>query len=90
MHFRNVQNERDKEKLNEPGAPFNARFLEPLTADLPAGLWSIQKSPNDWNVYIRSLYWPGFCFYHSSRDRSFGSFYCGDGLKNDQLHFMIQ
>mmetsp|Transcript_17810 Transcript_17810/g.17038 ORF Transcript_17810/g.17038 Transcript_17810/m.17038 type:complete len:100 (-) Transcript_17810:27-326(-) len=89
MHFRNVQKESYKENLNLPGAPFNPRFLECLTEDDPKGLWSIQKNPNGWNVHIRSLYWPGFAFYHSVRDKKFGSFYLGDGLKNDQLHFMI-
>jgi hypothetical protein len=41
MHFRNVQNTVAKEQLDEPGAPFNPKFLEPITDDFPKGIWSI-------------------------------------------------
>ena len=41
-------------------------------------------------VTIRSIQWPGFTFYHKQGTKKFGSLYIGDGLKNDELHFMIQ
>ena len=41
LHFRNVQNEQYKEQLDQPSAPFNAKFLEPITEDLPKGLWTL-------------------------------------------------
>jgi radial spoke head protein 9 len=33
LHFRNVQTAQYKEELDKPSAPFNPRFLEPITED---------------------------------------------------------
>ena len=41
-------------------------------------------------VSMRSLQWPGYVFYHKAGTKRFGSLYIGDGLKNDELPFMIQ
>ena len=37
MHFRNVQKQHYKDQLDQPGAPFNKKFLEPINEDLPKG-----------------------------------------------------
>jgi len=34
--------------------------------------------------------WPGFYFFPKQGSKKFGNLYIGDGLKNDELHFMIQ
>jgi radial spoke head protein 9 len=79
--------------LDLPGAPFNSHFLEPITQDLPKGLWTIQGgSEADESgriVTIRSIMWPGFVFFHKQGTKRFGNLYIGDGIKNDELHFMI-
>ena len=90
VHFRNVQGETYKQQLDEPGAPFKQRFLEPIAEDLPKGAWSVQRNPNGWNVIIRSRAWNGFTFYHHVGTKKFGSIYIGEGLKNDELQFMLQ
>lgn len=89
MHFRNVQTAEYKASLDLPNAPFNKQFLEPLIDDEPKGLWSIQRQANGRIVTVRSLHWPGYCFFHQAGTKKFGSVYIGEGLKNDQLHFMI-
>jgi hypothetical protein len=33
--------------------------------------------------------WPGFIFYHKKGTKKFGNLYIGDGLKNEEIHFMI-
>lgn len=95
MHFRNVQSQTYKEQLDQPGAPFNPNFLETISDDMPRGLWTIQgggvdTEHSDRIITIRSLMWPGFVFYHKQGTKRFGNLYVGDGLKNDELHFMIQ
>jgi hypothetical protein len=55
-------------------------------------IYSQHAAPDDAGniVTIRSLQWPGFTFYHKQGTKKFGNLYVGDGLKNDELHFMIQ
>ena len=89
MHFRNVQTPVYKENLDGPGAPFNPKFLEPVTEDLPKGLWTVQNDESRKNAVVRSLMWPGFSFFHKKQSQKFGNLYIGDGLKNADLHFMI-
>lgn len=40
QHFRNVQYGDVKQSLGLPNAPFNTRFLDPITRDLPFGTWA--------------------------------------------------
>ena len=41
------------------------------------------------NVVIRSIAWPGAFFYHRLGTKKFGNVYIGEGIKNDELQFMI-
>lgn len=92
LHFRNVQTLTFKDQLDQPGAPFNPFFLEPLSDDLPRGQWTVLGASQETSnlVSVRSLLWPGYVFYHKVGTKRFGSLYIGDGLKNDELQFMIQ
>ncbi|CDW83569.1 radial spoke head [Stylonychia lemnae] len=90
QHFRNVQGQQYKDELDKPSAPFNPRFLEPVVEDQPKGVWSIQADSCKTNAIARNLLWPGFGFYHKHGSKKFGNMYIGDGLKNDELPFMIQ
>ena len=40
LHFRNVQSDSHKKALDDPSAPFNARFLESIQGDQPKGCWN--------------------------------------------------
>jgi hypothetical protein len=73
-----------------PTAPFNPNFLESACEDQPRGCWNLIQDDRKETVIIRSLKWPGYQFYHKQGTDKFGSFYCGDGLKNLELHFIIQ
>ena len=50
----------------------------------------MQKDEREENVIVRSLMWPGYQFYHKIGSNKFGAVYVGDGLKNAELHFIIQ
>ena len=39
---------------------------------------------------VRSLQWPGYQFYHKLNSNKFGAVYIGDGLKNLEIHFIVQ
>ncbi len=47
------------------------------------------RDQSSFSVVLRSLQWPGFFFYHKQESKKFGSVYMGEGLKNDELTFMI-
>lgn len=89
-HFRNVLDERKKEDLDLPTAPFNPCFLESISEDNPKGCWNLVLDDRKETVLIRSFMWPGYQFYHKQATNKFGSFYNGDGLKCLDLHFIIQ
>ena len=90
QHFRNVQSEQKKADLDQPSIAFDSRFLEPASDDMPKGCWIAQMDSKKQSVLIRSLAWPGYTFYHKQGSNRFGAIYMGDGLKNLELHFMIQ
>jgi radial spoke head protein 9 len=53
------------------------------------GSWSLQYDSFKGVAVLRSLLFPGYCFYYSSRDMTWGSLYVGDGMQNNDLVFML-
>lgn len=90
LHFRNVQDAEKHAELDLPTAPFNERFLESAAMDEPLGSWTIQLDERRSCAMLRSLQWPGFQFFHKLNSNRFGAIYIGDGLKNLELHFIVQ
>lgn len=90
LHFRNVQDDDKRAELDEPTAPFNERFLESVAKDQPRGSWTIQTDEKCDAAVVRSLAWPGYQFFHRLNTNRFGAVYIGDGLKNLELHFIVQ
>lgn len=64
-------------------------FLDPLDIDIPEGCWIIQITPAEDLVILKSLYWPGFIFYHYLRSPRHGFVYFGHGKKSMDLPFML-
>ena len=58
--------------------------------DQPRGAWSLQMDERRASSVVRSLAWPGYQFYHKLNSNRFGAVYIGDGLKNLELHFIVQ
>lgn len=90
LHFRNVQDAQKRADLDLPTAPFNERFLESAAEDQPRGCWTLQRDERQEAVMVRSLLWPGYQFYHRLNSNKFGAVYVGDGLKNLEIHFIVQ
>ncbi len=42
----------------------DADFLDPITADKPAGCWTLSLNPSSSCSVLRSLAWPGYFFFH--------------------------
>lgn len=91
MHFRNVQESDCKKiELEKAEATFKNDFLECIEQDAPKGCWNIQGNERGDTMLIRSLNWPGYQFYHKKATNQFGGIYIGDGLKNQEVHFIVQ
>lgn len=59
-----------------------------LAADL-RGTWAVHYDAFKGIANVRSLLWPGYFFYYSGNDLMWGSLYSGDGLRNNDLIFML-
>ena len=64
-------------------------FLDPLSADVPTGCWSLQYERGGQATLLRSLKWPGFVFFHCPGTSKYGRVYMGTGQKNADLAFML-
>jgi len=70
-------------------AIFKADFLDPISDDLPIGSWSLQSDNSKTQITLRSLLWPGFVAYHRANSPIFGYAYFGNGIRNDDLPFLL-
>lgn len=59
-----------------------------LAADL-RGTWSVQSDPFKSVAICRSLLWPGYFFYYNGHELTWGSMYYGNGIRNNDLVFML-
>lgn len=53
--------------LVKKGLVRDADFLDPITADKPDGCWTLRTDPSSSCAVLRSLAWPGYCFFHEVR-----------------------
>jgi radial spoke head protein 9 len=59
-----------------------------LAADV-RGSWSVLYDSFRGVAVLRSLLFPGYAFYYSAHDLTWGGLYVGDGLQNADLVFML-
>ncbi|KAG1679524.1 hypothetical protein FOA52_011125 [Chlamydomonas sp. UWO 241] len=59
-----------------------------LAADL-RGCWAVNYDPFKTVAAVRSLLFPGYTMYYSGHDATWGALYVGDGLRNNDLIFML-
>ncbi|KIY96856.1 radial spoke protein 9 [Monoraphidium neglectum] len=67
------------------------RALQPdasLAQDVRGG-WSVAADAFKGVTLLRSLLYPGYFFYYDNRGLTWGGFYSGDGLRNNDLAFML-
>ncbi|KAL0222232.1 hypothetical protein RCL1_002086 [Eukaryota sp. TZLM3-RCL] len=79
----------DPTEIAEMGLDVVIDCLEPLSNDIPTESWSINFSTHESLVIIRSLLWLGYAFFHHVEDTWYGGVYFGDGVRNNDLLFML-
>jgi radial spoke head protein 9 len=56
---------------------------------MPHKCWSIFSDVTKTIAVVRSQLWPGFYAYHRCNTNVCGHIYIGDGLRNNDLPFML-
>ncbi|KAM7541473.1 hypothetical protein Aperf_G00000046771 [Anoplocephala perfoliata] len=64
-------------------------FLDTLENDIPKGSWAMLFERGNTIVYLKSLLWLGYIFFHVPERPIYGSLYVGCGEYNIDLPFMI-
>eukprot|EP01065_Artemidia_motanka_P030423 TRINITY_DN36442_c0_g1_i1.p1 TRINITY_DN36442_c0_g1~~TRINITY_DN36442_c0_g1_i1.p1 ORF type:complete len:375 (+),score=161.23 TRINITY_DN36442_c0_g1_i1:64-1188(+) len=88
LHFRPPLGERP---VRTQGRPHNAAldFMEPISNDIPSGVWSLQYDPSLGVAVGKNMLYQGSVFYHKPQSALFGQYYFGYGQRNLDLCFML-
>jgi radial spoke head protein 9 len=89
VHFRAVLSKEKRDFIDRDDGIFNHQFLDTLAQDPLKGAWTIQKDTTESVAVIRNKLWPGYFAYHKTNSAIYGSLYIGNGLRNNDLPFML-
>ncbi|KAL0245164.1 hypothetical protein GEMRC1_009244 [Eukaryota sp. GEM-RC1] len=89
LHFR-PQTAQTPEEIAEKGLDLVFDCLPPITNDVPKGCWTLNYSEVEGEVVLRSLLWLGYVFGHSLEDGDYYDGYFGNGVRNNDILFMLR
>lgn len=89
QHVRQVECEENKDLIARHEAVYNSDFLDSLAGDMPHKCWSVLSDVTKTVAIVRSQLWPGYYAYHRCNTNVLGGVYIGDGLRNNDLPFML-
>ena len=70
-------------------AVYNHDFLDSIEEDLPKNVWSAIRDTTETVATLRNQLWPGYYAFHKVRTPVYGAVYVGDGIRCNDLPFMI-
>ena len=68
---------------------YDDNCADPVSSDSLKNSWSIQRDMTGTVATLRSNLWPGMYKWHRVSTSVFGSVYIGDGIRNENLPFMV-
>lgn len=68
---------------------YNHKFLDDISLDFPKHCWSLTKDSTETVANLRNNLWPGFYAFHRVNTPVFGAVYIGNGVRNNDLPFMV-
>lgn len=89
QHFRMPTRKVNTNLLTRDDYNYALDFLDPLDIDIPEGCWQIQITPEEDEVILRSMYWPGLLFFHKLRTPKHGFLYFGYGKRSVDSAFTL-
>merc|ERR1711907_308212 len=89
VHWR-VPRQADKKRAFETkGLTQTTDFLDTIESDQPVGCWSTVFEPSACMATLRHNFYPGMVVFASLSGPSYGYVYFGDGIRNDDIAFML-
>jgi len=89
-HFtRSPKDPEIKGKIARGEATYSSDCRDKVSAEMPAGSWSIQEDVTGTVATLKSHLWPGLMSYHRCNSNIVGYCYMGDGICNQNLPFMV-
>ena len=89
QHFRIIQQFEKIGLLQRDEAIYNMKFLDDILIDFPHNSWSLIKDSSSSVANLRNILWPGYYAFHRVNTPLFGSIYIGNGVRNNDLPFMV-
>jgi radial spoke head protein 9 len=89
VHFRRVLTKEKRDLIDRDEGIFNHQFLDSLASDPLKGAWTVQKDTTESVILLRNKLWPGYYAYHRLNSQIYGGLYIGNGLRNNDLPFML-
>jgi radial spoke head protein 9 len=87
--FRDPQCGSTLSKMRTLGVTNKLDFLDPVCEDQPKGVWVAQVDAACTEARLRSLVWPGYEFKMQVSSNVSSGAYFGNGMKNDDVMFML-
>lgn len=89
LHFRAPTRKQNSNLLTRDDYNYATDFLDPIDIDIPEGCWILTISQAEDIVTLKSIYWPGFVFYHKINTPKHGCIYFGPGKRCTDAAFML-
>jgi radial spoke head protein 9 len=75
--------------LESENSHVNIDFLDPISDDIPVGVWNVKYDQLHGVVYGTSQLYPGAVFFHRPGTSLHGNVYVGDGCVNNNICFNL-
>jgi len=89
LHYRKPEKPASIIAMEKEGIARSGDFLDSIDEDEPKGSWTVTWDESMSTVYVKSLLWGGYSFYHVAGSGQFGGAYFGYGSRNEDIAFMI-
>lgn len=89
VHWRAPTQFEKKRAFETKGLTQTTDFLDTIEGDQPTGCWSPIFEPSACLATLRNNVYPGFVAFASMSNASYGYVYFGNGVRNDDIAFML-
>jgi len=89
VHWRIPKQAAKKKAFDTKGLSQTTDFLDSVDGDEPSGCWSMIFEPSACMATLRNNIYPGFVAFNSLNGPAYGYVYFGNGVRNDDIAFML-
>jgi radial spoke head protein 9 len=89
QHFHPASQHDKVSIMQRDEAVYNNGFLDEIVADYPRSCWSLVRDCTESVANLRNNLWAGYYAFHRLNTPIYGSLYIGNGIRNNDLPFMV-